>query len=102
MNLSVNQDISSIDAQRIMPRPLLYCSGVSPSYKARRQKLKNLLSALFIYREELLEALQDDLGKPTLETEVVEFHPTIAELGLRHGIFVNGWMSDWFPPHLVF
>ena len=78
-------------------RLLLSCKVLPPNYKARRQKLKNLLSALFIYREELLEALQDDLGKPTLETEVVEFHPTVAELkfalrNLRH------WMDERLVP----
>ena len=88
MNLSVNQDLSSIDVL-YNTQASLVCSGVAPNYKERRQKLKNLLSALFLHREELLAALQDDLGKPTLETEVVEFHPTIAELkfalrNLRH------------------
>ena len=96
MNLSVNQDVSSID-ELYNAQASLVCSGVAPSYKERRQKLKNLLSALFLHREELLEALQDDLGKPTLETEVVEFHPTVAELkfalrNLRH------WMDERLVP----
>ena len=96
MNLSVNQDLSSIDAL-YNAQASLVLQGVSPNYKARRQKLKNLLSALFIYREELLEALQDDLGKPTLETEVVEFHPTVAELkfALRN---LRQWMDERLVP----
>jgi len=96
MNLSVNQDLSSIDVL-YNTQASLVCSGVAPSYKERRQKLKNLLSALFLHREELLEALHGDLGKPTLETEVVEFHPTVAELkfalrNLRH------WMDERLVP----
>ena len=65
MNLSVNQDVSSIDVL-YNAQAALVCSGVAPNYRARRQKLKALLKALFIHREELLEALQDDLGKPNI------------------------------------
>ena len=79
MNLSVNQDISSIDAM-YNAQAALVCGGVAQDYRARRQRLKALLKALYRHREELLDALQEDLGKPKLETEVVEFHPTIAEL----------------------
>ena len=96
MNLSVNQDLSSIDVL-YNTQVSLICSGVAPGYKERRQKLKNLLSALFLHREELLEALHGDLGKPTLETEVIELHPTVAELkfalrNLRH------WMDERLVP----
>tara|TARA_B100000963_G_scaffold140896_1_gene122694 strand:+ start:11955 stop:13379 length:1425 start_codon:yes stop_codon:yes gene_type:complete len=96
MNLSVNQDVSSIDVL-YNAQASLACSGVAPSYKERRQKLKNLLSALFIHRDELLNALLDDLGKPTLETEVVEFHPTVAELkfALRN---LRRWMDERLVP----
>ena len=96
MNLSVNQDISSIDAMYNAQAALVH-GGVALDYSARRQKLKALLKALYHHREELLNALQEDLGKPKLETEVVEFHPTIAELkfalrNLRH------WMGERLVP----
>ena len=96
MNLSVNQDISSIDAM-YNAQAALVCGGVAQDYRARRQRLKALLKALYRHREELLDALQEDLGKPKLETEVVEFHPTIAELkfalrNLRH------WMGERLVP----
>ena len=92
MNLSTNQELSSIDALYEAQASLGY-NRAAPSYKERKRKLKALLKALYLRREELLSALQDDLGKPKLETEVVEFHPTVAELkfalrNLRH------WMSE--------
>ena len=95
MNLSVNQELSSIDAL-YNTQASLVCSGVAPSYKERKKQLKGLLSALFLHREELLDALKDDLGKPRLETEVVEFHPTVAELkfALRN-------LRHWMDEHLV-
>ena len=81
-------------------RLLLSCEVILQIIE-REGKTKNLLSALFIYREELLEALQDDLGKPTLETEVVEFHPTVAELKFRFETFVND-DERLVQPHLSF
>ena len=96
MNLSVNQDVSSIDVL-YNAQASLVCYGVAPSYKERRRKLKTLLKALYHHREELLTALQEDLGKPRIETEIVEFHPTVAELkfalrNLRH------WMDERLVP----
>lgn len=96
MNLSANQDITSIDAM-YNAQAALVCGGVAPDYRARRQKLKALLKALYHHREELLNALQEDLGKPKLETEVVEFHPTVAELkfALRN---LRRWMGERLVP----
>lgn len=51
----------------------------SPS--ARKARLARLAAAFEAHRDRLSEALRQDLGRHPRESEIVELHPTAAELG---------------------
>lgn len=58
----------------------------------RKARLARLASVFDAHRERLAEALTADLGRHPLESELVELHPTGAEL--RHAVrHVKGWMK---------
>jgi aldehyde dehydrogenase (NAD+) len=59
---------------------------------ARKARLARLAEVFDAHRARLAEALAADLGRHPLESELVELHPTGAELrhALRH---VKGWMK---------
>ncbi len=59
---------------------------------ARRARLARFVAAYETHRGALTEALSEDLGRHPLESELVELHPTGAELrhALRH---VTRWMK---------
>ncbi|HJV89896.1 MAG TPA: aldehyde dehydrogenase family protein [Holophagaceae bacterium] len=58
---------------------------------ARKARLRRLATTFDAHRERLAAALAADLGRHPLESELIELHPTGAEL--RHALRrVKGWM----------
>ncbi|WP_370000730.1 aldehyde dehydrogenase family protein [Winogradskyella sp.] len=61
--------------------------------KARKKKLSVLQKAIeSTYREEIVDALQKDLGKPKVETELTEIYQIIAEIKFAKRN-LNQWMK---------
>jgi aldehyde dehydrogenase (NAD+) len=61
------------------------------SARERKDRLRRLQAALATRKAGLTEALAADLGKPTVEALVTEYHPVMGELkhALRH---LDSWM----------
>ena len=62
----------------------------SESIQIRKAKLKKLYSWIFENRQEIIEAIQKDLGKPQVEIDLTEIQPIASEIrfALNH---VNRW-----------
>lgn len=56
----------------------------------RKKKLKKLYNWLFDHRSEIIEAVQNDLGKPEVEVDISEIQPIASEIryALNH---LNKW-----------
>ena len=66
------------------------------SASQRKAKLKRLQDGLWAYRDEIHQALQADLGKPSVETDLTEIKTTIDEI--QHAI---DHLDEWMAPTRV-
>ncbi|MBB5350634.1 aldehyde dehydrogenase (NAD+) [Haloferula luteola] len=73
-----------------------FLASQSRPLKTRHEALLKLLSSLENHEDDLLQALQDDLGKPTLEAWLAEFHFLRQDLRLAHRK-----LSRWARPRLA-
>lgn len=78
---------SRFDALKVRAAALALEDG-----SARQTRLARLVRTFDAHRARLAAALQADLGRHPLESELIELHPTAAEL--RHALRrVKGWMK---------
>ncbi|WP_026292758.1 aldehyde dehydrogenase family protein [Rubritalea marina] len=80
-----------VEAQRAY-----YRSGATRSYAARMAALKSLERSLMAHREEVLAALDTDLGKPPVEAYLAEYFFILSELRL-----VMKSLKKWMKPKRV-
>ena len=72
------------DAHRVQPASTLH---------ERRALLSDMLRGLREYEQPLLDALEQDLGKPEAEARLTEFFPIRKEIG-----FMRRNLGDWMRP----
>ncbi len=69
-------------ARLVETQKAFFESGISASVSFRREKLRDLESAIVRHSDDLLAALSADLGKPPLEAYLAELHFVLTELRL--------------------